>query len=171
MSTVDVIVGTLGRAHGLSGEIFVDLRTDSPQERFRPGAVLWAGESHPLEVVSFRIQSGRGLVRFADVSDRTHAEALTGARLVAHVPLDENADEDGVYFDHQLMGLTVVTTAGIEVGTVARIDHMGFQDMLVVATATGDRLVPFVDDLVPEVDLVNARVVVHAIPGLLEDAE
>ena len=168
MAQIDLVVGTLGRARGLLGEMYVDLRTDSPRERFRPGAIVLAGP-RTLTVSGFTLSGGRGLVRFEEVRDRTAAEELTGTELVVVVDEAESTDEDGVYFDHQLVGLVVADTDLVVVGEVVRVEHLGFQDMLVVSVAGEERLVPFVDDLVPEVDLDAGRVVVRAIPGLLED--
>jgi len=162
-------VGTLGRAHSLSGELFVNLRTDSAEERFRAGSHVWVG-SRPYTVKNFRLQGGRGIIRFEEVGDRTEAETLTGATLVARVDPAESVAEEGVYFDHQLVGLDVVSDSHV-VGQVVRVEHLGFQDMLVVSVGGEERLVPFVTQLVPDVDLMAGQVIVHAIPGLLEDEE
>jgi 16S rRNA processing protein RimM len=171
MPDIEVIVGRLGRARGLAGEMYVDLRTDSPERRFRPGSRLWAGRD--LTVRHFRAQGAqgaRGLVSFDQVRDRSAAEQLTGRDLVARVDPGETPDQAGEFFDHQLVGLTVVTTTGQPVGRLTRVDHLGHQDLLAVDTAAGERLVPFVDELVPEVDLSAGQLVVRPIPGLLDDA-
>jgi len=169
MSQIEVIVGTLGRAHGLAGEIFVDLHTDSPQVRFRRGCVVWAGQRQ-LTAHGYKMQGGRALVRFDEITDRTAAEALASLQITARVDPDESPDAADEYYDHQLIGLEVVTSDGVTAGRVIRVDHLDFQDLLVVGTPAGERLVPFVDALVPEVDPAHGRVVVEAIPGLLEDA-
>ena len=169
MTEIDVIVGTLGRAHGLHGEIYVDLRTDSPKERFAVGAQVFPGNRGPLTIKSFRFQGVRAVVRFDEVRDRTEAENLVGLKLISRVDSSEVPQDDSEFYDHQLVGLDVVTSEGERVGTIARIDHLGFQDSLVVETSTGLRSVPFVNDLVPEVDLETGCVIIHAIPGLLED--
>jgi len=168
MVEIDLVVGTLGRARGLSGEMFVDLRTDSPFDRFRPGAPVHAG-TRTLTVKNFTLKGVRGLLRFDEIDNRTAAEALTGTQLHVRVNPAETTNEEGVYFDHQLVGLSVATDQDRVIGEVVRVEHLGFQDMLVVGVAGAERLVPFVDDLVPEVDLDAGRVVVRAIPGLLED--
>ena len=168
MAEIDLVVGTLGRARGLSGEMFVDLATDSPFDRFRPGAHIHAGP-RTLTVSRFTLQGVRGLVRFEEVPDRTAAEELTGTRLTTLVDENETTDEEGVYFDHQLIGLDVIDQNSTVFGEVVRVEHLGFQDMLVVSVPGAERLIPFVDDLVPEVDLDAGRIVVRAIPGLLED--
>ncbi len=172
MSETEVIVAVAGRARGLAGELFLDLRTDSPDQRFQPDAVVWAG-TRALTVRGFRLQSGRGLVRFHEVADRDQAEALTGVRLTVRIDPDETAGGDDEFYDHQLIGLSVVPLSdpGRVAGRIVRVEHPGAQDLLVVATPAGERLIPFVDALVPEVDLAGARVVVSDIPGLLEDAD
>ena len=170
MAEIDLVVGTLGRAHGLSGQMFVDLRTDSPLDRFRPGAKIHAG-ARTLTVKGFTMRGVRGLVSFDEIEDRTAAEALTGVQLRIRVDEGESTEEEGVYYDHQLLGLNVLTDQGRIVGKVARVEHLGFQDMLVVTVSGEERLVPFVDDLVPEVDLEEGRLLVRAIPGLLEDEQ
>ncbi|MCL1906976.1 MAG: ribosome maturation factor RimM [Propionibacteriaceae bacterium] len=168
MSTTDVIVGTVGRAHGLHGEVYVNLRTDSPELRFTRGAVLSCGE-RALTVASYRTHDNRGVVRFDEVADRTGVEALVGSELVASVETDESPMDDDEFFDHQLIGLEVATESGDRVGRITRVDHLGFQDNLVVGTDDGERLIPFITDFVPKVSPADGRVIVAPIPGLLED--
>ena len=170
MSKVEVIVGRLGRAHGLSGELCLDVVTDSPEERFAVGAKVWAGE-RALTVRGFRLQSGRGVIGFEEIGDRDAAAALTGGQLVARLEVAQSPSEPDTFYDHQLIGLLACSEDGTIAGPVSRVDHLGFQDNLVVMTPAGERLVPFVAALVPEVDLVERRIVINAIPGLLEDAE
>lgn len=165
---VDVIVGTLGRAHGLLGEIFLNLSTDSPEQRFAQGSVVYA-DNRPYTVESLRQQGARPVLRLRGITDRTAAEAMVGKVLVAQVDESEIPEDEDEFYDHQLLGLTVVDPSGATLGTVARVDHLGFQDMLAVETDSGERLVPFVSALVPEVDLPHRRVVVTPIPGLLDD--
>ena len=170
MPEIEVVVGVLGRAHGVTGEIALHLRTDSPDLRLQPGAVLWTDGGRALTVRGWRRQGVRAVVRFEGVDDRTQAETLTGQRLTARVDAGESTGEDDVWFDHQLVGLDVVTDSGDVVGVVTRIEHLGFQDMIVVDVRGSERMVPFVGELVPEIRLGARQVVVKAIPGLLEDA-
>ncbi|TIC81103.1 ribosome maturation factor RimM [Nocardioides sp. GY 10127] len=171
---MEVLVGRLGKPHGIRGEITVDVRTDSPELRFAPGAVLraqaprgsaWTGTS--LTVRRARSHSGVLLVSFEEVADRSAAEAVRGVLLHATLPADERPEDPEEFYDHQLEGLTVLDTEGVEHGTVTRLVHGGAQDLLAVRTAHGERLVPFVTALVPEVDLDAGRVVVADRPGLL----
>ena len=166
----EVTVGALGRAHGIRGDVAMDLRTDEPERRFADGTRLRVdGSSRVLTVESSRWHSGRLLVHFEELTDRTAAEGARGLVLVTDVPVDEQPTDEGEYYDRQLLGLAVETTDGRDVGQVRDVLHTGPQDLLEIATASGTRLVPFVEALVPEVDLAGGRVVVADVPGLLVD--
>lgn len=174
MTAIEVAVGRIAKAHGVRGEVAIDVLTDEPERRFELDAVFVARaprrpeQSLTLEAV--RWHQERLLARFVEVPDRTAAEGVRG--LVLHVTLaeDEVPDEDDAYYDHQLEGLRVVDTEGVEHGTVAEVRH-GAQDLLVVDTDRGQVLVPFVAALVPEVDLEGGLLVVEDRPGLLRPDE
>ena len=168
--TIEVVVGALGRAHGIRGDVTIDVRTDEPERRFAPGTRLRVeGTRRVLTVESIRWHSGRLLATFEELADRTAVEGARGLVLVTDVGVDEVPEEDGEYYDRQLVGLAVVTTEGAEVGRVVGVLHPGPQDLLEISTPAGPRLVPFVEALVPEVDLAAGRVVVTDLPGLLTD--
>ena len=151
---MEVIVGVIGRAHGVAGEVAVDLRTDEPERRFAPGQVLGEeGGSRLFTVRSVRAHSGRLLIKFAEVADRAAAEAVSGTLLTATVEGDERPAESDEFYDRQLIGLRAMTPDGVEVGMVSSVLHLPAQDVLEVDTTTGIRLVPFVEALVPQVDL------------------
>jgi 16S rRNA processing protein RimM len=169
---VEVVVGVVGRAHGVQGEVVVDLRTDEPDRRFAAGRRLHAEDSDRVfTVTSTRAQADRLLVRFAELTDRTGAEAVRGLRLVADVPANERPAEAGEFYDRQLVGLRVRTIGGMDAGEVAAVVHLPQQDLLEVATPAGPRLVPFVAALVPEVDLSAGTLTVVDIDGLLADTD
>lgn len=168
--TVDVLVGTIGRAHGLRGEVTVHVRTDEPERRFAAGEPLRVGD-RPRVVASVRWHSGTLLLRFEGVTDRTAAEALRGQELWVDVPADEAPAEEGEYWDRQLVGLQVLDAAGSAVGTIGEVLHLPAHDVLVVRTPGGDRLVPFVSAIVPVVDLAAGHVQVADVGGLLTDEE
>jgi 16S rRNA processing protein RimM len=169
---VEIVVGAIGRAHGVRGEVAVELRTDEPERRFAPGQVLGEeGGSRIFTVRSVRHHSGRLLVKFAEVVDRTAAEAARGTLLIASVEPDERPAEPGTFYDRQLIGLTATTPDGAEVGVVGSVLHLPAQDVLEIETATGARLVPFVAALVPEVDLGAGRLTVVDVTGLLDDQD
>jgi 16S rRNA processing protein RimM len=174
----EVVVGRVGRPHGVRGEVAVEVRTDEPAVRFAPGSALTlAAATHdaspsPLEVAGFRWHQDRLLVRFAGVADRDAAEALRGRLLLAEVAAGQGPADPEEFYDHQLVGLEVVTTDGAVAGEVAEVLHPGAQDLLVVRRPDrSDALVPFVAALVPEVDLEAGRLVVADRPGLLEPLE
>ncbi|MFT3877724.1 MAG: ribosome maturation factor RimM [Propioniciclava sp.] len=168
--TVEVLVGTVGRAHGLRGEVHVHVRTDEPERRFAEGATLLI-DGRPCAVAALRWQAGTLLLRFDGVTDRTGAEALRGQELWARVPADEAPGEDGEFYDRQLVGLRVMDAAGAEAGTIGEVLHLPAQDVLVVRTPSGQRLVPFVTELVPVVDLEAGFVQVADVRGLLDEME
>ncbi|SDU77246.1 ribosome maturation factor RimM [Jiangella alkaliphila] len=167
-----VTVGRIGRAHGVRGEVTVDVRTDTPDERFADGAVLATEPARrgPLKVLGSRWHSGRLLVAFDGVADRTAAEGLRGIVLVAEIPDDATTGDPDEFFDHQLVGLAVVGVDGDPLGVVREIIHAPSQDLLSIErTAGGEALIPFVTEIVPEVDVAGSRVVVDPPPGLFED--
>lgn len=169
--TLEAIVGIVGRPHGVRGDVHIDLRTDEPERRFAKNAVVrLEGRHGAVTVASSRWHQDRFLVRFAEFADRTAAETLRGAILVADVDADEVPVDEGEYYDRQLIGLDAVVGDEV-VGVIASIMHLPAQDLLVVDTGGGERLVPFVSQLVPEVDLVAKRVVLADVPGLLADED
>ncbi len=168
---LEVIVGKVGRAHGIRGDVSIDLSTDEPGRRFFAGAVVKLASGRELTVEKTIWQRGRLLVSFAGYPDRTAVEKLTGEVLSAQVPASELPSEDDEYFDRQLVGLTVLDHLGEEAGTVRDVLHLPSQDLLDVTTENGSRLIPFVRALVPAVDLEAGTCQLADVPGLLEDLE
>lgn len=170
---MQLVVGRIVRPHGIRGELVVEVRTDDPELRLAPGAVLATDPAGagPLAISQTRWHSGRLLASFRGVEDRDQAEQLRGTLLlVDSADLEEIADPDE-FRDHQLIGLAVVGPGGELVGEVADVLHHG-QDLLVVAGA-GQRsgteiLVPFVAAIVPEVNLEAGRLVIDPPTGLLD---
>jgi 16S rRNA processing protein RimM len=170
--SVEVVVGIIGRAHGVRGDVAIELRTDEPDRRFAPGQRLRAeGSKRVFTVVSSRHHADGRLVRFQELPDRTTAENVRGTRLVADVPPDESPVEAGEYYDRQLIGLAVRTGEGAEAGRVVSVLHLPQQDLLEIETPDGRRLVPFVESLVPHIDLEHGWLQVADLAGLLNDIE
>ncbi len=170
--TIEVVVGVVGRAHGIRGDVSIDVRTDEPERRFAPGQVIRVEDStRVLTVQQAREHSGRLLVRFAELPDRTAAEAARGLVLVADVDPAELPEDEDEYYDRQLVGLRVRTADGADVGTVTTVLHLPLQDTLEVETAGGVRLIPFVTEVVPVVDLAAGEVRLADLPGLLQDLD
>ncbi|MDN4473556.1 ribosome maturation factor RimM [Demequina zhanjiangensis] len=168
---MDVTVARIGKAHGLKGEVSVELRTDIPEQRLVAGAAFATDpvEAGPLTVVRTRVQAGRWYVQFDEIRDRDAAEAARGVSLV--VDADED-DEEDAWFVHELVGLTAVREDGAEIGRVVDLQPMPAQDLLVVKQPGGHRaLIPFVADFVVEVDVEGGRVVLDPPHGLLAGEE
>jgi len=170
--TLEVVVGVIGRAHGIRGDVTIDVRTDEPERRFAVGQVLRAEDSpRRFTVTAARDHSGRLLVHFAELTDRTVAEAARGTVLMSDVDPDELPEDEDEYYDRQLVGLQVRAADGAVVGTVSAVLHLPTQDTLEVETADGTRLVPFVSAVVPVVDLAAGEVRLTDVPGLLTDTD
>jgi 16S rRNA processing protein RimM len=172
---MQIAVGQIARAHGIRGDVIVVVRTDDPDVRFVPGTTLATEppDRGPLTVAATRWHSGRLIVTFEGVGDRNAAEDLRGTVLVldsSEIPAPDDPDE---FYDHQLIGLGVVTAAGDAVGEVTDVLHHG-QDLLVVRRGPGtgaETLVPFVSAIVTDVDVVAGRLVIDPPPGLLDSGE
>ncbi len=162
------VVGRIGRPHGLRGEVTVQVRTDSPQERFAAGAQLGAGAGRTLTVDAVRPHAANLLVRFAGVTDRAAAVELRGVLLTVEATELPDLDDPDEFYDHQLEGLAAVGSDGTTLGTVREVVHAPASDLLVVETDRGEVLVPFVRAIVPEVDLAGGRVVLDPPAGLLD---
>ena len=164
---MQLTVATVGRAHGLRGEVGLDVRTDAPADRFVIGDVLRTVPAAvgPLTVTHVRNLADRWYVTFAEATDRSAAEALRGVELVIEAG---DSDEEDAWYPHELAGLRVERPDGTVVGEVIALEHLPAQDALVVRETGGERtLIPFVRAIVPVVDVAGGRVVVDAPLGLL----
>ncbi|MFE2430753.1 ribosome maturation factor RimM [Streptomyces sp. NPDC059373] len=169
---MQLVVGRIGRAHGIKGEVTVEVRTDEPELRLGPGAVLATdpASAGPLTIETGRVHSGRLLLRFEGVKERNAAEALRNVLLIADVDPEELPEDPEEFYDHQLMDLDVVTVDGTEVGRITEITHLPYQDLLIVKRPDGSEvMIPFVEEIVPEIDLEEQRAVIAPPPGLLDD--
>lgn len=193
MSGFEVVVASIGRAHGLRGEVSLVLRTDQPEERLLPGTVFDAAPggrssrggrsehedasaavSRPvpseLTLTSTRTQADRWYARFEEIPDRTAAEALRGVELSLQLDAQQEAEEDpDAWYPAQLEGLTVRHVDGRELGVVTSIQHYPAQDLLLVRTPEGRKVqLPLVTQLVPEVDLEAGVILADPPGGLFE---
>ncbi|MEV7436217.1 ribosome maturation factor RimM [Streptomyces griseoviridis] len=169
---MQLVVARIGRAHGLRGEVTVEVRTDEPELRLGPGAVLTTepASTGPLTIETGRVHSGRLLLRFAGVTDRTGADALRNTLLIAEIDPEELPDGDDEYYDHQLMDLDVVTEDGAEIGRITEISHLPSQDLFIVERPDGTEvMIPFVEEIVVEIDLQEQKAVIAPPPGLIDD--
>lgn len=167
-------VARIGRAHGLGGAVALDLRTDDPERRLAVGTVLVTepASAGPLTVSKVRVQQSHWYVEFAQVPDRTAAEALRGVDLVIDTADDASDDDSGddedAWYPHELAGLRAEHVDGTVLGVITGLEHLPAHDMLVLEEPSGARtLVPFVRAIVPVVDVPGGRVVLDPPGGLL----
>ncbi|MFD4482712.1 MULTISPECIES: ribosome maturation factor RimM [unclassified Streptomyces] len=169
---MQLVVARIGRAHGIKGEVTVEVRTDEPELRLGPGAVLATdpASTGPLTIETGRVHSGRLLLRFEGVRDRTGAEALRNTLLIAEIDPEELPEDEDEYYDHQLMDLDIVTKEGVEVGRITEISHLPSQDLFIVERPDGSEvMIPFVESIVTEIDLEEQRAIIDPPPGLIDD--
>lgn len=176
---MELTVGRVVKAHGIGGEVVVEVRTDDPADRFAPGNTLRAkhsrrGWERDCLVEAVREHGGRLLVRLAGVADRDAADALRGALFVVDSDDLPPIDEPDTYYDHQLEGLRVRTVAGEQVGVVAEVLHTAAGELLAVRRDAGaagqspEVLVPFVGAIVTRVSLDDGIVEIDPPEGLLD---
>lgn len=161
-------MGSIARAHGLQGEVVVDVWSEAP-ERFQPGSALIArlpeGVTRTMVVETARPFGERLLIRFEGIANRTQAEALRGTDLTIDrkdvVPLPE-----GRHYRFELVGLRVRTASGEHLGTVAEVFETGSNDVIVVRGERGELLLPHLTNVVVAIDPDRGEMVVELPPGL-----
>jgi 16S rRNA processing protein RimM len=164
-------VGRIARAHGIRGQVIVSLDTDSPEERFRPGAELFIernGAIQTLTLTSVRFHRDRPVIGIAGVETMSDAETLAGREL--RVPVDRLAPlPGGTFYRHDLIGCRVETPAGELVGTVENVEGTLSGSRLVVAGASrGEVLIPLVAKICIAVDPAAKKIVIDPPEGLLD---
>ncbi|OFI39627.1 ribosome maturation factor RimM [Arthrobacter sp. SW1] len=162
-------VARIGKPHGIRGEVTVQVLTDAPEARFVPGAEFHVEPAKfgPLTVSSARWNKDILLLGFEQVADRNRAEEIRGAKLFVET---EELDDDGEegWYEHELVGLEA-RVGGQVVGKVTALNTMPAQDLLVIEGADGKEiLVPFVEEIVPEVNPEDGYVLLTPPPGLFE---
>jgi 16S rRNA processing protein RimM len=166
-STERVLVGLIGKPFGLEGHVTVRVETDDP-DRFVLGAEFPGPHGEALVVDDVRAADKGIHLRFRGHHTRLAAESLRGHELTIDAA-DRRQLEDDEFWPDELVGLSVVDTAGVRLGTVVGFIEGHAQDRLDVSTEDGRRFeVPFVYDLVPAVDLETGTLTVNPIPGLTD---
>jgi 16S rRNA processing protein RimM len=168
--TAMATVGRVARAHGLRGQVIVNVETDFPEERFQPGAELFierGGCVEPLIVTTVRFHRQRPVIGMRGIDTVDDAEALAGHEL--RVPADRLAAlPANTFYRHDLVGCRVTTTVGAEVGVVTDVEGTMAGSRLVVAGAAGEVLIPFATEICPEIDPGGKRIVIDPPEGLVE---
>jgi 16S rRNA processing protein RimM len=166
---MEVLVARIGKPHGIRGEVTVQLFTDAPEDRFEPRAVFRAeGIALPeLTVAKARWNKDTLIVAFEQVPDRNAAETLRGGTLFIDSDTTDDEDDDA-WYEHELVGLDVRHEGNV-VGKVTALRTMTVQDLLVVELTGGHEvMVPFVGEIVPEVNPEEGFVTVNPPAGLFE---
>jgi len=165
-----LVVGRIGRAHGVLGEATIEIRTDLPDERFVVGARFETDPttSGPLTIESVRDHNGILLLKFVEINDRTALEKVRDTLLLADVDVADEARYEDEYHVQQLIGCNIVLESGESIGELTDILHLPGQDVLAIKGASGEILIPFIEEFVPIVDVENRRITVVPPPGLLE---
>jgi 16S rRNA processing protein RimM len=168
---MQLVVGRIGRPHGVHGEVVVDVRTDSPESRYAVGSVFETdpATAGPLTVETLRPHQGRFLVTFEGYADRDMADQLRGVLLCVDSATVSEPEDPEEFNDHQLVGLQVELASGEHLGEVVRIEHAPASDLLIVRLTDGRTgMVPFVRAIVPEVDVAGGKVVLTPPDGLFD---
>jgi 16S rRNA processing protein RimM len=163
-------VARIGKPHGIRGEVTVQVLTDAPGDRFVPGTqfVVEPASAGPLTVESARWNKDILLLAFEEIETRNEAETLRGAKLFIETEALDDDDDDEGWYEHELVGLDVRVGDKV-VGKVSGLNTLPVQDLLVVtATDGGEVLIPFVEQIVPEVNVGEGFVLVTPPPGLFE---
>jgi len=164
------VVGRVARPHGIRGQVIVNVDTDFPELRFRPGAELFVqrdGTPSRLTVDTVRFQQGRPVLSVRGVDDMDAARALAGAEL--RIPREQLAPlPAGVFYRHDLVGCDVVTVVGTKVGTVVEVEGTLGGSRLVLDTPSGEVLIPLAVDICVEIAPVSRRIVIDPPEGLLD---
>ncbi|WP_332601852.1 ribosome maturation factor RimM [Arthrobacter sp. S2(2024)] len=162
-------VARIGKPHGIRGEVTVQVLTDAPGDRFVPGTefVVEPAKAGPLTISSARWNKDILLLGFEEISTRNQAEEIRGAKLFIETEELEEDDDEG-WYEHELVGLEV-RVGSQTVGKVTALNTMPVQDLLVIEDIDGKEiLVPFVEEIVPEVNVEDGYVLLTPPPGLFE---
>jgi 16S rRNA processing protein RimM len=164
------VVGRIARAHGIRGQVIVNVETDFPAERFHEGSELFvhrAGRIEAMRVASVRFQGERPVIGLAGIETIEEAQQLAGLEL--RVPIERLAPlPDGSYYHHDLVGCRVETMDGTRVGEVKAVETSQGSARLVVEGAAGETLIPLAAEICRAIDVAAKRIVVAAPDGLLE---
>jgi 16S rRNA processing protein RimM len=168
---MQVVVGRLGRPHGVKGEINVEVLTDNPEKRFSVGSkLIIQNKNKELTVKTMRLHTKKLLVFFEEIPDRNLAEEHKGSYLTVELDESEIPQDGDEFYDEQLIGLTAINNSNSPLGVVVDVIHGTAQDLLVIKTPDKkDVLVPFVDEIVPTIDLAKKQILITPPKGLFDD--
>ena len=163
---MQLVVGRIGRAHGVQGEATIEVRTDNPEQRFAIGEELTTDTGRKLKITGNRWHNQILLLTFAGVSDRNQVEELKD--LLLHAEVDAEQNQPGEYHFQQLIGAQVKLSDGEIVGAVTEVVALPGQDLLAVSTQKGEVLIPMVKQIILSIDTANKIIVINPPEGLLD---
>ncbi len=165
---MQLVVGRIGRAHGVLGEATIEVQTDDPDIRFQIGNKLTLDDGKQLTIRSSRWHNQILLLAFDGVTDRNQIEELRDQLISSDVDLDSLAP--GEYHFQQLIGCEVFQQNGELIGAVDEIVKLPGQDLLSVNRAGAQVLIPMVKQIIIEIDVSAKKIVVNPPEGLLDVA-
>jgi 16S rRNA processing protein RimM len=164
------LVGRIARAHGLRGQVIVNLETDFPEERFQAGAELFVERGsriEPLTITTVRFHRERPVIGLRGIETVDDAQALAGLEL--RVPVTTLAAlPDGTFYRHDLIGCRVETTSGSAVGVVTDVEGSLSGSRLVIEGMAGEVLIPLAAEICREIDAAGKRIVIDPPDGLID---
>jgi len=163
---LQLVVGRIGRAHGVQGEATIEVRTDDPDIRFAVGQKLTLADGRSLAISGNRWHNQILLLSFSGINDRNQVEALRDQLLYAEV--DTNSTEPGEYHFQQLIGSQVVLPDGSNLGLVSEVVQLPGQDLLSVASQKGEVLIPMVKQIIISIDVDKKLIKINPPEGLLD---
>jgi 16S rRNA processing protein RimM len=155
-----LLVGRIGRAHGILGEATIEVRTDEPDRRFAIGGKVQTDTHGELTIISGRVHNGILLLGFNGITDRNSIEKLRNTLIYCDVDINEPGSDEDDYHVLQLIGCAAHLESGESIGEVTDVINLPGQDLLAIKTEAGEILIPFVRQLVPVVDVAARKVVV-----------
>jgi 16S rRNA processing protein RimM len=172
---MELTVARIGRPHGIKGEVTIELHTDDPELRFAPGSKIKSDQENRKELIveGLRLHSGYWILKFLGIDTRNSAEELRGAVLQCDVDIEEEY-EDGSYHVARLIGMKVLQSQSegeIEIGLVSDVLNLPGQDLLVLDSPTGEKLIPMVEEIIDDIDLDLNIIRVNVPMGLFENQE
>lgn len=168
-----VVVGQVRRPHGIGGEVRVEILTDYPERLVQHDYLYLAHPQSPDEVEVYALESVRPhkgilLIKLGGCDDRDAAEEFRG--MLVQIPLEEAVPlEEGEYYYFQLIDMDVETETGEWLGRVADVVEAGAHDVYIVRGPRGEILLPAIEDVILELDTERREMVVHLLPGMLEE--
>ena len=160
-----VVVGRVIRSHGLDGSLRIQLLSDNPARFQAGGALTVTGRTHTV-ASCHHLPGGHALLRLEGLNDPYAARRLSGEWLIAPTESEPQLPE-GEYYHYQLVGLTVITDQGENLGTIQEVLETGSNDVYVVKSESGGEiLLPAISQVVRRIDLASGKMLVHLIGGL-----